>query len=84
MLFSKYSKCRGKKKPPHQAVFSGFAGTRFYFYVHRPLLHRLGVGIAKVKVAGKEEVGHERVRQVLGKYRGMTITPTRNAWQAIS
>jgi hypothetical protein len=36
--------------------------------VHRPLLHRLGVGIAKVKVAGKEEAGHgKRVQWLSGK-----------------
>jgi hypothetical protein len=29
MLFSNVSKSRGKKKPPVEAVFSGFAGTRF-------------------------------------------------------
>ncbi|MYM96170.1 hypothetical protein [Duganella vulcania] len=50
-----------KKKPPRKAVFLEFAGTRFCFYVYRPLLHRLWVGIAKVKMAGKEEAGHERV-----------------------
>jgi hypothetical protein len=40
--------------------------------VHRPLLHRLWVGIAKVKIAGKEEFGH-----------GLTIAPLFKAWQAI-
>jgi hypothetical protein len=32
--------------------------------VHRPLLHRLWVGIAKVKIAGKEEFGHEKAAKV--------------------
>jgi hypothetical protein len=40
--------------------------------VHRPLLHRLGVGIAKVKIAGKEEFGH-----------ATTIAPEREPWQAV-
>jgi hypothetical protein len=44
----------GKKKPPSLAVSWYLLGSRFCCYVNRPLLHRLGVGMAKVKVAGKE------------------------------
>jgi hypothetical protein len=44
----------GKKKPPSLAVFEDLLGSRFACYVNRPLLHRLWVGIAKVKIAGKK------------------------------
>jgi hypothetical protein len=50
------SGCRDKKKPPSLAVCLGLLGSRFCCYVNRPLLHRLRVGIAKVKIAGKENV----------------------------
>jgi hypothetical protein len=44
----------GKKKPPSLAVSEDLLGSRFACYVNRPLLHRLWVGIAKVKIAGKK------------------------------
>jgi hypothetical protein len=51
-----------KKKPPWLAVSLDVAGSRCY--VNLPLLHRLWVGIAKVKVAGKEnDVVHGKIRK---------------------
>jgi hypothetical protein len=53
----------GKKKPPRLAVFGsvGFFVRRFCFYVNLPLLHRLRVGIAKVKVKVKSCKIHENL-----------------------
>jgi hypothetical protein len=45
---------RGKKKPPSLAVFQDLLGSRFADYVNRPLLHRLGAGMAKIKPGGKK------------------------------
>jgi hypothetical protein len=51
----------GKKKPPSLAVSWYLLGFSFCCYVNRPLLHRLGAGMAKVKVTGKEnEAFHHR------------------------
>jgi hypothetical protein len=68
----------GKKKPPSLAVLNLLGSRRCY--VNLPLLHRLWVGIAKVKEAGKEncvahDVVHKKVRT--------TITTIPANWQAI-
>ncbi|MDM5179694.1 hypothetical protein PO883_21105 [Massilia sp. DJPM01] len=56
---------RAKKKPPWLAVFLDIARSR-RCYVNLPLLHRLWVGIAKVKVAGKEnDVVHGKNPKVM-------------------
>jgi hypothetical protein len=56
MRFSgvKVAVCRDKKKPPSLAVFRSFAGSGSCTCVNLPLLHRLGAGIAKVKMAAKK------------------------------
>jgi hypothetical protein len=47
--------------------------------VNLPLLHRLGAGMAKVKIAGKKDgVGHDASRKV-----GLTITTTPAHWQGV-
>jgi hypothetical protein len=58
----------GKKKPPWLAVFWIFAGSR-RCYVNLPLLHRLGVGMAKIKMAGKKNGAvHGAIQKVWNDY----------------
>jgi hypothetical protein len=53
MLFSVKYQCNQVKKNRHRwRFFRNFAGSRCC-YVNLPLLHRLGAGIAKEKMAGK-------------------------------
>jgi hypothetical protein len=69
----------GPKKNRHGwRFFRILAGSRCC-YVNLPLLHRLGVGIAKVKMAGKKYgIEHVGIQSS-----GLTITTIAANWQAL-